>query len=181
MRHFFDSVNTVVIIGLVGFAIWFWPSLPDQVPTHFGMDGLPDAWGGKGFGSWFMIPGIALVLTAGIGWFRRMVPRRPGWVNLPDKTRLTDLPELARKPVVEMLSGFLALIQSEILVIFALIQLSTYRAAMGLESQGIMVLVLIIAILASPFLMVVFFLRLQGALDHGKKLAEAGGQPITKR
>ncbi|MFH1763608.1 MAG: hypothetical protein ABIF09_05380 [Gemmatimonadota bacterium] len=48
---------------------------------------------------------------------------------------------------------------------------TTYRTAIGQESQGIMILVLLIAIMASPFLMVVFFLRLQSAMDRGKKLA----------
>ncbi|MCJ7630632.1 MAG: hypothetical protein MUO50_19830 [Longimicrobiales bacterium] len=92
-------------------------------------------------------------------------------MNLPDRTKLSDLPEVARGPVIEMFSGFLALIQTEVLVIFALIQLATYRTAMGQGSQGIMILVLLIAVMASPFLMVVFFLRLQSALDRGKKLA----------
>jgi hypothetical protein len=75
--------------------------------------------------------------------------------------------------VVEMFSGFLAIIQTEILVIFALIQLSTYRTALGEKSQGLMILVLLIAIMASPFLMVVFFLGLQKAMDKGHELAAA--------
>jgi hypothetical protein len=126
-------------------------------------------------GSWFLPPAIACLLTAGTGWFRAMLPRRPGWVKLPDKTRVTDLPEVAQGPVLEMLSGFLALIQTELLVIFALIQLSVYRTSLGRESQGIMILVLLIAVMASPFLMVVFFLRLQTAMDRGRKLAATGG------
>ncbi|MFH1763609.1 MAG: DUF1648 domain-containing protein [Gemmatimonadota bacterium] len=110
MRRVFNYVNWVLILGFVAAALWAWPRLPDQIPTHFGADGLADAWGKRTFGSWFMIPGIALLLTAGMGWFRRMIPRRPGWVNLPDRTMLADLPEVARGPVVEMFSGFLALI-----------------------------------------------------------------------
>lgn len=176
MRRFFDSVNWVLVAGLLFFSFWAWPELPDQIPTHFGADGRPDSWAGKSSGSWLAIPGVALLLTLGIGWFRLILPRRPGWVNLPDKTKLADLPEAARGPVVEMLSGFLALVQTEILVIFGLIQLATYRTAMGEESQGIMITVLLIAILSSPLFLVVFFLRLQGALDRGKELAaELGG------
>jgi uncharacterized membrane protein len=175
MKRFFGFVNWVLILGMVAAALWAWPRLPDQIPTHFGANGQAVAWGAKTLGSWFMIPGIALFLTAGMGWFRSMMPRRPGWVNLPDKTRLAELPEVARKPVIEMLSGFLALIQAEVLVIFTLIQLATYRTAIGQESQGIMILVLLIAVTASPFLMVVFFLRLQGAMDRAKKLAAGVG------
>ena len=176
MRRLFDTLNRALATGLVAAAVWAWPRLPAQIPTHFGLDGQPDAWGAKTLGSWFLAPAMALLLVALIGWFRWMLPRRPGWVNLPDKTRLSELPEAARTPVVEMLSGFLSLVQVEILVIFCLIQLSTFRGALGQESQGIMILVLLIAILASPFLLVVFFLSLQKAMDRGKKLAaEEGG------
>jgi uncharacterized membrane protein len=175
MRRFFNLVNWVLILGLVAAALWAWPHLPDRIPSHFGADGLADAWVDRTLGSWFLPPAIAVFLTAGTGWFRAMLPRHPGWVNLPDKTRVADLPEVARGPVLEMLSGFLALIQTEMLVIFTLIQLSIYRTAMGQESQGIMILVLLIAVMASPFLMVVFFLRLQTAMDRGRKLAAAAG------
>ena len=110
MSRLLGAVNGVLVLGLTGSAFWAWPLLPGEIPTHFGVDGLPDAWGAKTLGSWFGIPGIALLLSAGIAWFRRMIPRRPRWVKLPDKTKLTDLPEVARAPVVEMFSGFLALI-----------------------------------------------------------------------
>ena len=174
MRRFFEGVNWVLILGIIAFALWAWPRLPAQIPTHFGLDGSADAWSQKTFGSWFGSSAIGLLIVFGIGWFRAMIPRKPNWVNLPDKTRLAELPEVARKPVIEMLSGFLAIIQTEVLVIFALIQLSTYRTALGEKSQGLMILVLLIAILASPFLMVVFFLGLQKAQDKGKRAAAAG-------
>jgi len=173
MRRFLEGVNWVLFLGIIAFAIWAWPRLPEQVPTHFGIDGSADAWSQKTLGSWLGAPAIGLLIVLGIGWFRSMIPRKPNWVNLPDKTNLADLPEVARRPVVEMFSGFLAIIQTEVLVIFALIQLSTYRTALGEESQGLMILVLLIAILASPFLMVVFFLSLQKAMDQGKRAAAA--------
>jgi uncharacterized membrane protein len=171
MRRFFEGVNWVLILGIVAFALWAWPQLPEKIPTHFGIDGSADAWSPRTFGSWFGVPGMGLLIVLGIGWFRAMIPRKPNWVNLPDKTSLADLPKVAREPVVEMFSGFLAIIQTEVLVIFALIQLSTYRTAMGEKSQGLMIMVLLIAILASPFLVVVFFLGLQKAMDKGKELA----------
>ncbi len=171
MRRFFDGVNVVLVLALVLGAISAWPHLPDQIPTHFGVDGRPDAWSPRTVRSWFLVTGIALLMTGGMGLIRRMLRLRPNWVNLPDKTRLGELPEKAREPVIEMLSGFLAMVQTELLAIFALIQLATWRTAMGLGSQGIMVTVLILAILASPVLMVVFFLRLPGAMARARKLA----------
>lgn len=184
MKRFFDGVNLLLVLGMVGLAVWAWPQLPDRIPTHFGLDGHPDAWTDRSLWSWFALPGIAVAFTALMGLFRLLLPSHPGWVNLPDRTRLSDLPEVARVPVLEMFSGFLSLVQTELLLIFGLIHLGTYRTAMGGESQGIMISVLILAILASPFLMVVFFLRLQTALARGKELARrakagtgGGGRP----
>ena len=177
MRRFFNAVNVGLILGIVGFALWAWPRLPERIPTHFGVDGLPDGWSKKSLGSWFGMTGAGIGLALLMGIFRAYLPKKPQWVNLPDRRRLSDLPEVARGPVVEMYSGFLAMIQTQLLVIFALIQAGSWKSAMGESSQGIMILVLLLAILTSPFLLVVFFLRLQGALERGKELvrrAEAG-------
>ena len=173
MRGFFDILNRGLIVALVGVSLWAWPRLPERIPTHFGMDGQADAWSETTLMSWFLVPGIALLLVVLIGWFRGMIYRKPGWVNLPDKTKLQDLPEVARGPVLDALSGLLAMVQTEMLIIFGLVQLSTYRSAMGQESQGLIILVLLIAILSSPVLLVVFFLTYQSAMAKGKALAAA--------
>ncbi len=178
MKRFFDGVNLLLLVGMVAFALWGWPHLPDRIPNHFGISGEPDAWTeGRGFWPWFGIPtmgmGIALMMNA----FRWAFPRWPRWVNLPDGRKLGDLPEVARGPVLEMLAGFLALVQAELLAIFGLIQVATFRSAMGESTQALMLTVLIMAVLMSPLLMVVFFTRFPGALREGEALArkeEAG-------
>lgn len=171
MKRFFDRVNLVLVVAMAGLALWAWPRLPDTIPVHFGIDGRPDGWADRSLASWFLLPGVALALTALMGAFRVLIRRYPRMVNLPDRTKLSELPEAAREPVLEMLSGFLAMVQAEMLVIFGLIQLASYRAAMGEPSQGTMVLVLILAVAMSPVLLVVFFLRLQPALERGKEMA----------
>jgi len=175
MARFFDSVNTALSAGLVGFGVWAWPRLPDRIPTHFGLNGMPDAWSGTTLTSWFLVPGLALLLAGGVGILRRILPLKPRWVNLPGRTKLVELPEAARGPVLEVLSGSLAMVQTEILVLFALVYLGTLRTAMGESSQGIMILVLLFAVLASPILTVVFVLGFQGAVERGRRMAAAQG------
>lgn len=96
MNRFFDGLSLVLILGLVGFAVWSWFRLPGRNPVHFG-----------------------------------------------------------------------------------LIHLATLKAAMGEPSQGILVLVL--AALTSPILLVVFFLRLQPALNRGKELARRAASGVSGR
>lgn len=178
MKRFFDGVNLLLILGMMGFALWAWPHLPDRIPVHFGADGRPDGWADRSLTSWFALPSLAILLTLLMGAFRPLMRRYPRLVNLPDRRHLSELPEVARGPVLEMVSGFLALVQTEVLVIFGLLQIAIYRTAMGEESRGIMFSVLILAIVTSPLFLVVFFLRFQPALERGKELArraEAGG------
>ncbi len=167
MKRFFDSVNWVLVILMVAFAVWAWPHLPDEIPTHFGIRGTPDAWSEKTLLRWFTIPAVGIGL-AGLLWLVRIIlPHRPKWVNLPDRRCLTELPESCQKQILKMLAGFLALVQTELLVIFGLIEWASYRTALGHDSQVIMILVLFLAVLTSPFLVIVFFLRFQGAMDRG--------------
>lgn len=177
MKRLFDALNWALGALMVGFAIWAWSHLPDQVPTHFSISGHPDAWSQKTLYSWFSLPVVGIGLVTFLGFFRTFIPSHPRWVNLPDGHCLAELPEACQRQVLEMLSGFLALVQTEILVIFGLIHWASFRSAMGMHSQAIMILVLFLAVLTSPFLVIVFFLRFQGAMDRGmqaSRRADAG-------
>lgn len=177
MKRFIDALNILLLLTLVGFALWAWPHLPDRIPTHFGIGGDPDRWADRSWASWFAIPGLAVGLTLLMAAVRVLIRTHPRWVNLPDRRRLSDLPPAARGPVLDVVSTLLALVQTELLVIFGLILAATYRTSMGIQSRGIMITVLLLAILTSPVLLVVFFLGLQRATERGKELvrrAEAG-------
>lgn len=38
----------IVVVGILGYTAIMWKSIPDVIPTHFGADGMPDAYGGRG-------------------------------------------------------------------------------------------------------------------------------------
>ena len=48
--------------ALLAFSWWVLPQLPDQVATHWGLDGQPDGWSSARFGA-FMLPGMMLVMS----------------------------------------------------------------------------------------------------------------------
>jgi uncharacterized membrane protein len=175
VKRTFGSLNAVLMLGMLGFALWAWPRLPEQIPTHFGLDGQPDAWSQRTFLSWFLLPFIGIGLALAMARMSKLFTIKPGWVNLPGGKKLSDLPEGARPPVLDAMEGFMHLVATEVLVIFALIQVGQYQAAIGQESQGIMILVLLVALLSSPVLLIVFFLRLQAAMEEGKRLAVRAG------
>ncbi|KPL60382.1 DUF1648 domain-containing protein [Rossellomorea vietnamensis] len=57
-------VPMVITIGLVVFTLLNYASLPDQIPTHWGPDGKPDAFTGKTYLAALTLPIVLLVMNA---------------------------------------------------------------------------------------------------------------------
>ncbi len=57
-------VPMVITVGLVVFTLFHYNSLPDQIPTHWGPDGKPDAFTGKTYLSALTLPLVLLVMNA---------------------------------------------------------------------------------------------------------------------
>jgi len=56
-----EIIPIVILIAMFAAAIYFHPSMPDEMITHWGPDGTPDGYGGKFLGLWLMP-----LVTAGI-------------------------------------------------------------------------------------------------------------------
>lgn len=177
MRRFFEMANVLLSGAIVAFALWAWPRLPDRIPLHFGFGGEPDRWGEPSAESWFTLPALAVALTLLMFWLPRFMARHPRWVNLPNGKRLSEFPGRARGPILELLAGFLALVQTEVLVIFGLIQFATWQAAMGEGSQGIMITVLLLALLSSPLFLVILFLKFPKAVARAERIRDGTTPP----
>lgn len=52
----------LLTLAMAGGVLYFYDSLPDPFPTHFGVTGQPDSWGEKYWAAW-LIPGMSLLLT----------------------------------------------------------------------------------------------------------------------
>lgn len=57
---FFDVASLGGLILMVSCLVYFWPLLPETIPTHFGFSGAPDDWGSKN--TLFLLPGLGLIL-----------------------------------------------------------------------------------------------------------------------
>lgn len=56
-----DWLIWLIILSPLAMIIGCWDLFPDRIPTHFGSDGLPDSYSGKGFGL-LMLPGINVLM-----------------------------------------------------------------------------------------------------------------------
>ena len=55
-----EILSMIALVVLIGYTAYSFMSLPDQIPTHFGIDGKADGWGSKT--TLFTLPGIGLAL-----------------------------------------------------------------------------------------------------------------------
>jgi uncharacterized membrane protein len=77
-----SSLLIVLLLVLIplGYAFYLWPDLPESIPTHFDINGKPDAWGKKG--SIFILPlvmgGMSLFVYLLLTNIRKIDPKRYG-------------------------------------------------------------------------------------------------------
>lgn len=161
MRRLIDTVNAILAVGLVAYSVWAWPRLPTEIPAHFGLDGQADRWTPTSFVAWFLLPAMALVVVALISFLRRYMLRRPALMNLPGGKRIEDFEPSVRPAIFEHMRLVLAIVSAELLVIFTLIQIGSFRTAVGGDGESMILAVLAIALLSSPVLLVVFFVGFQ--------------------
>lgn len=98
---FFYAASLAGLIFMAGCLIYFWPKLPETIPTHFGFSGEPDGWGSK---STLLILaatafGLYLLLTV-VGFF-------PHTYNYPFK--ITEKNALAQYKLAKGLMNWLNL------------------------------------------------------------------------
>lgn len=58
-----QSLAFVLLLALIILTVISMIKLPERIPSHFGFDGRPDAWGGKA--SLLLMPVIAVIIYAG--------------------------------------------------------------------------------------------------------------------
>jgi uncharacterized membrane protein len=168
-------LNVLLLLALWGGALWYWGTLPERVPTHFDARGLPDAWGAKGFASWFLLPTIALATVSLMYVSVWLVRRRPTLLNIPRKKELLELSAADQAPVLRVVAATLEAMTAGIVLIFCAIQLATYRAAFGDSVRPLMLVVLVVAVVGLPLLTLVLIARISALIRDAHRRARARG------
>ncbi|HET9109996.1 MAG TPA: DUF1648 domain-containing protein [Ktedonobacterales bacterium] len=108
------------LLVLIAMTAYSWPMLPAIVPTHFGADGTPNAYGSKD--SVLLLPGLLVALTL----FFALLSRFPWAFNYP----ITITPENAERQYRRGRT-LLAVVNTAIALTFAYIQWQTIQVARG--------------------------------------------------
>lgn len=159
-------INLVLAAVLIGFAVWAWGVLPDQIPVHFSADGEVTRWEAKSFFAWFG-PTLIGVATVALNYgLAAWLPDRPHLVNLPDKKRFLALPTQRQAAVIRPMQSMLYGLSAPLLALFWFIQLGIYAEATGGSAQPYIIATLVLAVLMGPVLLIVALPGIQSALDR---------------
>lgn len=135
---FFDAASLVGLILMVSILIYYWPRLPETIPTHFNFSGEADGWGSKSTLLILPISGLALyaILTV-VGFF-------PHTYNYPWK--ITEKNARDQYRLAQLLMGWLKI---ELTWMFLYLVWQTVKVSLGhVDGLGM--------VFASVFLAVVF-------------------------
>lgn len=107
-------------LGIVA-VVRAWPALPETVPTHFGLSGEPDGWGGRR--TLLMLPAVSLVVYLVLSAVQ-LLPAR--WYSYP--VALTD-DNRARQH--RLANGLILGLKAASMGLFAHLTLAVLRTALG--------------------------------------------------
>ena len=123
-------VGTVALLLVwIALASAVYPSLPEELATHFGPNGMADHFAAKSIGTWFMLPAVGASTTWLILGLAALIPSRPGLFNTPAKAELLALPDASRRPLLEEAATVMTALGLSIAVLFATIHWDTWRVA----------------------------------------------------
>ena len=164
--------NGALALALAGGSALVWSGLPEQLPIHFGVSGLPDGFADTTLLTWFGLPVLAFLVGAGLYLLAAVLPMRPGWINLRDRKGFLALPEPARRPVYERVQFVTYLSVTFLLVILDMVQLAVYFEARGSSAQSLVIAVLGVAAAGSLVISTLAIVGMQRAMDESRRLGK---------
>jgi uncharacterized membrane protein len=70
-----EIIPIVIILVVLGFGMYLYPTLPDRMPTHWGIDGQVNGWSSKNFAVFFF-PALILGIYLLMSFFPLMDPHK---------------------------------------------------------------------------------------------------------
>ncbi len=119
-----ETLGVVAIIVSFALPAFYYSSLPDTLPRHYGSDGLPDAYSGKGIIWVLPILGFCLYLTISL------ISSIPSLINLPIKTTPENAEFYQKK-----YSRMIRIINVWMVLLFAFLTYFSIQIGLGNQTQ----------------------------------------------
>jgi len=119
--------NLLLVVACWAIVFYYYPTLPEKIPTHYGFHGPPDAWGCKS--TVFELPLIQTGLLLFLFIASLMVKRYPKICNFPVDPKLLS-PE-GKEELYSRTCELLLALGIDINLLFAYITFTTINVALG--------------------------------------------------
>ena len=162
-------VTAVLAVVVVAFSVAAYPSLPAEIPTHFGVAGA-DRYAARSLGRWLSMPLLALGLCALNYLVGALFANRPQLMNIPRKQRLLALPPEKRRHVMRWWWVLVQTIGVAELVLIGAAQYGLWRAAMARAYEGRLVgmVVAFVAFAMVPLSLVIVW-QMRGEVERQER------------
>lgn len=99
------GLGVAVLLAVVSWAIaiYYWGKLPNPIPTHFGINGLPDAWSPKTYFYAFFIPELQTLMAASFIFLYY----KPQYSDMPTTLWLMTMEEHKREHAFDLIRTML--------------------------------------------------------------------------
>ena len=165
-----------LLLATIALAIVAYAQLPDRIPMHLGIDGRPGSFREKGLFSWFLLPGMALLLQLLLEGVTIALPSKPHLFNFPDKARFLALPAEYRAPVIREMQAMLDATAVGMQALMLSVIYTLWRAAMGARGGPGSAIITVGAVILSPLLLL-WLLRVTAAVDREERRWREAGSP----
>lgn len=132
-----ELIPVMLLIFAFCYSYANYPLLSDQVPTHFGLAGTPDAWAPKSFASVYLAPVIVTIVWLSMtlmNYFLIMLPEDPGkCINLPQNKKEELGPE-RMESIRTITARGLFLLNLTVAAMIAALQYGSINTALGLQN-----------------------------------------------
>ena len=145
---FLEWLGISGLLLLIMLPAYYFPQLPDIIPTHFGINGQPDAFGSK-YQLW-ILPAVGIVLFTGLS----ILARFPHVFNYPGKITPENAAEKYR-----MAAQLIRVLNVFLVFVFVYITFTAIRTAQG-KQEGLGNWFIILFVLLISFIMGFFLYQL---------------------
>ncbi len=115
-----EIIGLIGVVLLIGLPLYYFNTLPETIPRHFGANGEPDGFSGKGI-IW-ALPIIGVLMYVGLFWLNKY----PHTFNYPQKVT-----EENAEGLYTMGTKMIRTLNTIITSVFAYITYSTIQTALG--------------------------------------------------
>ncbi len=149
--------------------------LPERIPVHLGLDGMPDRFADRSLAKWLLLPLLLLVLQALFEFLARVIVRRPDLVNIPDKERYVALPPRWRAGADAAVVMLLDATRCGLGLVLGMVQWHLTQIALG--GTPVPQVVVLLAPMALTVVLLLHVARITSAVDASHREWVAAGSP----